>query len=397
MGIVRRLLAFLLKLFAGSPKPTSKAIEVAPNTIPVGALGYINVKSYGAKGDGSTDDQAAIQRALDAAEGKGVYFPAGTYLHSGVLHCRSAHINGDGYKAVDIRSTSAAGDVAIFLHGRAPKVSNVTLSTTYPGGRLYGGWNAAIFINPGADGFHVDHVFVNGSPSIGILNWGGKNGKITNCTVMRTLADAIHNTNNAYNVLVDRCHVRYCADDGCAVVSYKGDGGMTHDITATNNVIRDNTWGRLMSVIGGYNVTYENNYCDGNPDYAGVIVATEPSYQTYGVKNVTIKNGTYRNAGSARTGHGVAMISAPNDWSEAITAVKLENLLLEVADGRTATGIRAEGSKATGVSLVNCKIAGANPLTDFGDSSIAANTPWVSGAVGYAPVKCGADEAYHHK
>jgi len=50
-------------------------------------MGIINVKSYGAKGDGVTDDTAAIQSALTAAAAsKGiVFFPPGTYLVSATL------------------------------------------------------------------------------------------------------------------------------------------------------------------------------------------------------------------------------------------------------------------------------------------------------------------------
>ena len=44
----------------------------------------INARSFGAKGDGRTDDTAAIQKALDAAAANhdSVFLPAGTYLCS---------------------------------------------------------------------------------------------------------------------------------------------------------------------------------------------------------------------------------------------------------------------------------------------------------------------------
>jgi hypothetical protein len=52
------------------------------------ALPTVNVRNYGATGNGSTNDTAAIQKANDAvvAQGGGtVYFPAGTYRAMGVL------------------------------------------------------------------------------------------------------------------------------------------------------------------------------------------------------------------------------------------------------------------------------------------------------------------------
>jgi hypothetical protein len=45
----------------------------------------INVKSYGAKGDGVTDDTAAINAAISAATGRTVFFPAGVYLVSSTI------------------------------------------------------------------------------------------------------------------------------------------------------------------------------------------------------------------------------------------------------------------------------------------------------------------------
>jgi Pectate lyase superfamily protein len=60
-------------LAAGIPTPA----EASPTT-GRGHLNVFNVRSFGARGDGATDDTRAIQRAIDAAVSGGIiFFPPG--------------------------------------------------------------------------------------------------------------------------------------------------------------------------------------------------------------------------------------------------------------------------------------------------------------------------------
>jgi hypothetical protein len=69
----------------GSTVDISTLSPVTPSSTVVGTPDWISVKSYGAAGDGVTDDTAAIQAAVNAAaavspaNGCVVYFPAGVY------------------------------------------------------------------------------------------------------------------------------------------------------------------------------------------------------------------------------------------------------------------------------------------------------------------------------
>lgn len=63
------------------------ASELPPG-FALAALGWFNVKDYGALGDGSTNDTVAVQAAINACAAAGggtVYFPPGEYVISGTL------------------------------------------------------------------------------------------------------------------------------------------------------------------------------------------------------------------------------------------------------------------------------------------------------------------------
>lgn len=97
---------------------------------PVQAVPTVNVKDFGAKGDGTTDDTTSIQNAVTSAQSsnKGVFFPPGTYLHNNVLTFGSIAVTGSGATC-----TLQAGDpnnTAVILTGANASIKNIVISST---------------------------------------------------------------------------------------------------------------------------------------------------------------------------------------------------------------------------------------------------------------------------
>lgn len=69
----------------------------------------VNVKDYGATGDGVTDDTTAVQAAITAKYG--VYFPSGTYIVSNLILRDGSRLFGDGYSSILQMKAGATGDM----------------------------------------------------------------------------------------------------------------------------------------------------------------------------------------------------------------------------------------------------------------------------------------------
>jgi len=90
---------------------------------------YINVKDFGAKGNGSDDDASAFSAAFTAVAttGQAIYVPAGTYVINGVLST-TGHLNmfGDGEKSVLDFSGVTSGSSGITVTGTATEIEVVS-------------------------------------------------------------------------------------------------------------------------------------------------------------------------------------------------------------------------------------------------------------------------------
>jgi len=86
----------------------------------------VNVRSYGALGNGVTDDTTAVQTALTAAAGKSLYFPPGVYLLSAQLVLSGGvSIYGAGQGVSELRWTAAAASRGIGLASSAASAMHV--------------------------------------------------------------------------------------------------------------------------------------------------------------------------------------------------------------------------------------------------------------------------------
>lgn len=236
----------------------------------------------------NADQQTAIQNAINnVAVGKTLVFPNGTYRHSGTLIInRNVKLKAaNKHQAILIGTTPT--NMSVQLTGDGAGLEGLRIEGV--GTNRLAEWQHTGVLLRDSDGNFVRDCYVYKSSSAGIHIEGATNFVISGCTVDSTLSDSIHCTGGARWGLIEGCTVLNSGDDMFAVVTY---GGQTlcQNITYRNNT--GNTGGaRGMSVVGGYDILFENNTVT-NTRAAGAYVASEPSYNTEASRRVKILNCT---------------------------------------------------------------------------------------------------------
>lgn len=322
--------------------PTPTTASTTPTTAsptPTTGVTGVTPEKFGAVGDGVADDTGAVQAAINSlGTGDTLTLPAGkVYRHTAVLKVAvpGVTINGTGTLLATAEATSA-------VHLAA---ANVTLDgPTLRMGTTTKRWVAfeQMKLRLGRfDGITVRNVVIEGSAAAGVYVGGATHFSLTNVTVKNTRADAIHMTGGAAYGTLTNPRVVNPGDDGVAVVSYLNDGAQVHDITVESPRVEGQKWGRGLSVVGGYNVTYRNAYVFKSAG-AGIYIAAENEFGTYGVDNVTVSGaqliGCNQQADvdaadrpspeSGRVVHGAVMVY--NSRSAAtVSNVTMQNLVIK--------------------------------------------------------------------
>lgn len=314
----------------GAPLPPSsgsKPVPVADVTVSPAA-------------DGS-DQADALQKAFDSLRaGQRLVIAPGRYVvgHSLAVTVPQAVISGYG---ATLAATNPA-DQTLVMSGAGSTLVGVTLAGTGTT-RLTTPESTKVEVT-GAD-VQVLGVTIQGGASAGIFVFGGNGIAIVGNTVRATLADGIHTTYGSTNVLVQNNTVTGTGDDLIAVVSYLGDGGLSSNVLIDHNSVSGNAWGRGITVVGGQGVTISNNRVDGVEKAAGILVAQEDSWKTYGSSNVVIAGNTVTNIQNSNVNNGLQPTQQGaielDTWTGAVSGVAVTD---NRVSGSGYAGFRAYGN-----------------------------------------------------
>jgi polygalacturonase len=255
-----------------------------------------NVRTYGAKGDGSTADHVAIQAAITAANAAGggvVFLPPGIYIiNKYLLMPSSVHLCGAGMWLTTIRcgagfiggGTAPLGGGYSMIQSVSGARTNIAISdisfdgnesanraTLSPSGVRV---NSYLVDMRSVTGLRIERVSTRNTWTYNIVVWECSVFLVAGCDVQSP------NTSGVYDQL-DGIHV--LGSNQGRVVHNRVDNGIGAD--ADDSLVAHTIDGSLSC----YDVVYANNVCRGGPHGTGIQVAGDTSP----IRDITIADNVF--------------------------------------------------------------------------------------------------------
>lgn len=261
------------------------------------ADGIVNVKAYGAVGDGSTDDTSAISAAQTAAEASSrkIYLPAGDYYAHGLNFSWGMYngvIIGDGPR----KTRMICNDSEDIFTISAPSITIQDIGFVGNSSRLGKGIN----IKSGGDNQRILHcVFTD-------LNYGIYARHDTDMVWDPHVVDCYAERCNygiffgqgVWQFLIDSCYVRY-TKSGFGIMI--GDASGTTQLGAgkiLSTTVEYNDGQAGMLIRNAQGISIDSCYFEQNTGYA---IAIDQGSQAIDIRGGYINHGT----NVTRSGHGV--------------------------------------------------------------------------------------------
>lgn len=350
----------------------------------------VNVKDYGAVGDGVTDDTAAIQSAISSTANR-IYFPQGTYKISSSINLNSASgktLTGAGMWNTTI-VPSATVAIAVLL-GTSSGTTNLTIQDIGINGSWVSGAPAikGVQISNG-DKIIFERVKITNVAQSGILLQGfGANGGVSNATIRgcEISNTGLEDFTTGFGIIIQGLSPFASIIDN-VLTGIKGGMGIGMNGTAetgwpTNGIIANNriTMSQSTTAFEAIGITAgcENTIISGNivKDSFDNGISVSASYCTVIGNNI---DGAW-NHGIAAVGSGTQIVgnfirNVARQNTVLSESAAYGGICLDVSSNCIVLGNRIEDNRQTKVMAHGVKLNSSGGNNKIGPNSI---TGWLT-------------------
>ena len=307
----------------------------------------IDVRAFGAVGDGVTDDYAALTAAT--ANGGAVFLPDGIFMTSSAITLPSNTVlfgNGRGRSIIRAMASHTGTVLTNSGAGGTGNSGIVVRDIEVDGNKAAraSGANLVHFtcLDDGSTNsdIHVRDLYAHDSPGLGVLFSHVRGGSVLNLEVADNDRDGLTFYFDCQDIRVDNVRVHGCEDDfiGLNAENQLTTGHAMKNFTMSNLILGPGgaSQGSGLSIRGAVNVSVDGFVIDeGFAEGIGIS-----NWNTTAASDIHIANGSVLNAGlnnTGGTGFGVSLVAARGVSSlngvAGIARVTVDNVT--VADSRT--------------------------------------------------------------
>ena len=323
--------------YAGDIIFLQAGLGAVPRTVESKLRDTVSVKDFGAVGDGTTDDTAAIQAALNT--GKSIYFPEGTYIVSSTINATSL-VDVVVYGAATIKAANSTDFTYIINFANTTDVTITGLTFDANKANRGSATNplSTISVNTTTRCALIDCVFKNAlgtaSSAVTVAASGGCVGlRVIGCSFLDGGTSALVKPADGIFVRGD-----YCVIDGC----------YAKNITDTAYVLEGCNFSRIS------NCTAEN--------VTALAAVTNDTASDVNGNQINDVTGSVNYVGSTGGVIGIAAFGAGN-----VRGTQVSNVTVRIANGATGLGPLVQVRQVGAGRVIGAKLDGV--MLDSGTTS----------------------------